>query len=202
MRILLATTNAGKIAELRRFLTDEAWEVIGLGDLTSTPPPVEETGNTFLENALLKADYYHLATGELTLADDSGLEVFALGGRPGVQSARYGGTDLDDTSRNALLLEEMRGVPEASRGAQFACLLALVGNGVRKTFSGACEGRLADAPAGSQGFGYDPIFLDVASGRTFAELSPGEKLGRSHRGEALSQLVEYLRQLRLHESGS
>ena len=203
MRILMATTNPGKIVELRGLLCAEGWEVIGLRDLASPPPPVEETGTTFVENALLKADYYCRATGELTLTDDSGLEVAALEGRPGVYSARYGGEGLTDQERNAYLLAELAGVPEAERGARFVCVLALVGEQdgqtIRKTFTGFCEGCISLTARGEGGFGYDPIFLDPSSGRSFAELSPEEKLARSHRGHALGQLRSQLAGLRLRE---
>ena len=197
VRILMATTNPGKIAELRGLLNADGWEVIGLGNLASPPPPVEETGTSFVENALLKADYYSRATGELTLTDDSGLEVAALEGRPGIYSARFGGESLTDRERNACLLGELTGVPEDDRDARFVCVLALVGEKdgetVRETFTGFCEGRISLAPRGEGGFGYDPVFLDPRSGRSFAELSPQEKLARSHRGRALVQLRAYLR---------
>jgi len=197
VRILMATTNRGKIAELRGLLRADGWEVIGLSDLASPPPPVEETGATFVENALLKADYYSRASGELTLTDDSGLEVAALNGRPGVYSARYGGEGLSDRQRNDHLLAELTGVPEGDRDARFVCVLALVGKNdgetTRETFTGFCEGRITIAARGEGGFGYDPIFLDPSSGRSFAELSPEEKLARSHRGRALEQLRAHLR---------
>lgn len=203
MRILMATTNPGKIAELRNLLCADGWEVIGLGDLASPPPPVEETGTTFAENALLKANYYGRASGELTLTDDSGLEVAALGGRPGVYSARYGGEGLTDRERNAHLLAELTGVPEDQREARFVCVLALVGERagetIRETFTGFCQGRIALATRGQGGFGYDPIFLDPSSGRSFAELSPEEKLARSHRGRAMVQLRAWLAGLRPRE---
>ncbi len=200
MRILMATTNRGKIAELRELLCADGWEVIGLGDLASPPPPVEETGTTFAENALLKADYYHGATGELTLTDDSGLEVVALEGRPGVYSARYGGEGLTDRERNAHLLAELAGVPDDQRDARFVCVLALVGeqggDAIRETFTGTCEGRIALAARGEGGFGFDPVFLDPPSGQSFAELASKEKLARSHRGRALVQLRARLSGLR------
>ena len=203
MRILMATTNPGKIAELRELLRADGWEVIGLGDLASPPPPVEETGTTFMENALLKADYYGRATGELTLTDDSGLEVVALEGRPGVYSARYGGEGLTDVERNEQLLAELAGVPEDERDARFVCVLALVGEQagevIRKTFTGTCEGRIALTSRGQGGFGYDPVFQDLPSGRSFAELSPEEKLVRSHRGQALAQLRAWLAGFRPRE---
>jgi XTP/dITP diphosphohydrolase len=194
--------------------------VIGLEDLPQVPPPVEETGTTFIANALLKADYYHSITGMLTLADDSGLEVDALDGRPGVYSARYGGEGLSDADRIALLAEEMKDAPEERRTARFVCAIALVGAAgdssenrrsardsdgalaeaavkpqIRQTFEGRCEGGIAFTPRGAGGFGYDPIFIDAELGRTFAELSPEDKSSRSHRGKALRLAVEYLKKM-------
>src|SRR5262245_10720972 len=218
--ILIATSNKGKVAEIASFLKGLDCRVIGLDDLPQVPPPVEETGTTFVENAIIKADYYHAAAGALTLADDSGLEVDALDGRPGVYSARYGGEGLSDAQQIALLLEEMKDAPEDKRTARFVCAVALVGADVetpeerrsgrpwdealvgapertqiRQIFEGRCEGRIAFAPRGAGGFGYDPIFIDAELGRTFAELSPEEKLSRSHRGKALQAAVDYLEKL-------
>ncbi|HEY7181933.1 MAG TPA: non-canonical purine NTP pyrophosphatase [Blastocatellia bacterium] len=215
--LLIATSNKGKVAEIASFLEGLDCRAIGLDDLPEVPPPVEETGTTFVENALIKADYYHAATGLLTLADDSGLEVDALDGRPGVYSARYGGESLGSARQIALLLEEMKDAPEEKRTARFVCVVALVGKTsdkrshvrrpdealvdaevgprIRRTFEGRCEGKIALAPRGAGGFGYDPIFIDAELGRTFAELSPPEKLSRSHRGKALRAAVDYLEKL-------
>src|SRR5215510_4103581 len=150
--LLIATSNKGKVIELASLLEGLNYRVIGLEDLSRVPPPVEETGTTFIDNALIKADYYHAITGLFTLADDSGLEVDALGGRPGVYSARYGGEGLSSADQISLLLEEMKGVPEEKRTARFVCSIALVGapggRSVRQTFEGRCEGRIADAPLG------------------------------------------------------
>lgn len=191
--ILLATTNPGKVSEMAALLAGLDYRLIGLADLPSPPPPVEETGSTFRENALLKAVYYHEQTGYPTLADDSGLAVDALNGSPGVLSARYGGKDLSDARRNERLLKEMRDVPVERRTARFICCLALIGEGIRETFEGACEGTIALTPRGDRGFGYDPIFVDPESGSTFAELTGEEKSRRSHRGQAMRLLREYLR---------
>jgi len=215
--LLIATTNKGKVAEIASLLEGSGRRVIGLEDLPQVPPPVEETGATFVENALIKADYYHAATGLLTLADDSGLEVDALDGRPGVYSARYGAEGLSGAQQIVLLLDEMKDAPEEKRTARFVCVVALVGDAgeasdkresvwrldgalvdspirpqIRRTFEGRCEGRIASAPRGAGGFGYDPIFIDAELGRTFAELSPEEKSSRSHRGKALRAAIEYL----------
>src|SRR5215475_5308030 len=218
--LLIATSNKGKVAEIASLLEGLDCRAIGLEDLPRIPPPVEETGTTFVENALLKADYYHAATGLLTLADDSGLEVDALESRPGVYSARYGGEGLSSAQQIALLLEEMKDAPEEKRTARFVCVVALVGAAgetsdnreslwhldgalvdspvrpqIRQTFEGRCEGRIAHAPRGAGGFGYDPIFIDAELGRTFAELSPEEKSSRSHRGKALRATIEYLKSI-------
>ena len=218
--LLIATSNKGKVAEIASLLEALDCRAIGLEDLPQVPPPVEETGTTFVENALIKADYYHAASGLLTLADDSGLEVDALDGRPGVYSARYGGEGLSGAKQIALLLEEMKDTPEEMRTARFVCAVALVGvagktsdkresvwhldgtsvdlpvrTRIRQTFEGRCEGRIALAPCGDGGFGYDPIFIDVELGRTFAELSPEEKSSRSHRGKALRAAIEYIETL-------
>src|SRR5215475_1820015 len=125
--LLIATSNKGKVAEIASLLKGLDCRAIGLDDLPQIPPPVEETGTTFVENALIKADYYHGATGFLTLADDSGLEVDSLEGRPGVYSARYGGENLSSVQQIALLLEEMKNAPEEKRTARFVCVVALVG---------------------------------------------------------------------------
>jgi XTP/dITP diphosphohydrolase len=218
--LLIATSNKGKVAEIAALLEGSGCRTIGLEDLPEVPPPVEETGTTFVENALIKADYYHASTGLLTLADDSGLEVDALDGRPGVYSARYGGEGLSGAQQIALLLEEMKDTPEEKRTARFICVVALVGAAggtsdkresdwrldgalvdspagpqIRQTFEGRCEGRISLAPRGASGFGYDPIFIDAELGRTFAELSPEEKSSRSHRGKALKEAVKYLETL-------
>ncbi|MFN0108315.1 MAG: RdgB/HAM1 family non-canonical purine NTP pyrophosphatase [Blastocatellia bacterium] len=190
--LLLATTNLGKVAELRAMVADLNCQVIGLADLPKIPAAVEETGQTFAENALLKAEYYHRLTGLTALADDSGLEVNALDGRPGVYSARYGGKELSSSEQIELLLDEMKAVPDGQRSARFVCSLALVGESLSQLFEARCEGLIARAPRGNHGFGYDPIFIDEELGRSFAELTRDEKAARSHRGQALSQAREFL----------
>src|SRR5262245_1627433 len=200
--LLIATSNKGKVAEIASLLKELEGlncRVIGLQDLPQVPPPVEETGTTFAENALIKADYYHAASGLLTLADDSGLEVGALDGRPGVYSARYGGENWSSARQIELLLEEMKDTPEEKRTAGFVCVVALAGSAagqtIRQIFEGRCEGKIAVAPQGAGGFGYDPIFIDTELGRTFAELSPEEKSSRSHRGKALRATIKYIEKL-------
>jgi XTP/dITP diphosphohydrolase len=172
--LLIATTNPGKITELKSLLRGFAYRLISLSDLPQRPPVVEETGVTFAENALLKAEYYHALSGALTIADDSGLEVDALGGRPGVYSARYGGEGLSGADQIKLLLDEMKDVPLEKRTARFVCVIALVGASEKRVFEGRCEGVISLAPRGSGGFGYDPIFIDAVFGGTFGELSDAE----------------------------
>ncbi|MGH9803139.1 MAG: RdgB/HAM1 family non-canonical purine NTP pyrophosphatase [Blastocatellia bacterium] len=190
--LLIATSNAGKVAELAFMLEGLDCRVIGLEDLPEVPPSIEETGETFADNALLKAEHYHRLTGLTALADDSGLVVDALGGRPGVYSARYGGEDLSSAEQIELLLNEMKAVPDEQRTARFECCIALVGDGLKQFFEGRCEGLIARAPTGDKGFGYDPIFVDAELGRSFAEFTREEKATRSHRGKALSQAREFL----------
>lgn len=195
--LLIATTNAGKVAEIAAMLADLPWRVIGLRDLTDVPAPPEETGQTFADNALLKARYYFFVTGKLSLADDSGLEVDALNGAPGVCSARYAGAQATDAENIAKLLKELNDAP--LRTARFRCSVAIVGNirgaMIERVFEGCCEGRIVHAPRGDQGFGYDPIFEARDPGRTFAELSREEKAAFSHRGQALRQFAEFSREL-------
>lgn len=184
-KLVLASGNAGKVAELRRILAGLEVELLdaaqaGLGD-------VDETGETFAENALLKARAGARATGLWCVADDSGLVVDALDGAPGVRSARYAGAHGDDAANLALVLERMGGV--ADRRARFACAAALVGPaGEEHTTSGTLEGTLTDAPRGTGGFGYDPIFVPVGYTVTTAELPPEEKDAISHRGQAFRAL--------------
>jgi XTP/dITP diphosphohydrolase len=191
MSLLLATTNRGKIRELRRILGDQGIDVIGLGEWASE---VEETGETFAENALLKARYYHSVSGLPTVADDSGLAVEALNGAPGIYSARYAGPDASDRERVDKLLVELKDVPEARRGAHFVCVAAIVWKGGERTFTAEVHGQLLKEVRGSGGFGYDPIFYYPPLGRSFAELSEPEKAAVSHRGLAFGQLVQWLKQ--------
>jgi len=189
-QLLIATSNAGKVREFRALLPELPFTVIGLDDLPRVPPPVAETGQTFSENAVLKAEYYHAKTGLLALADDSGLEVDALGGAPGIYSARFAGEAASDADRIQKLLQALRDTPDAARTARFVCSLALTGEissrRIREVFNGYAAGRITREPRGDGGFGYDPIFEEIDSGRTFAELSREEKSTHSHRGRALA----------------
>ncbi|MBL8208283.1 MAG: RdgB/HAM1 family non-canonical purine NTP pyrophosphatase [Blastocatellia bacterium] len=199
-KLLIATTNAGKVREISLLMGAMPYEVVGLKDLPAAPPPVEETGTTFTANAILKSEYYFAETGLLSLADDSGLEVDALDGAPGVYSARFAGEDATDADRVVKLLELLRDVPDEARTARFVCSLALTGNlnGATQTcvFEGFAEGLITHAPRGSSGFGYDPVFFDEGVGRTFAELTREEKSARSHRGKALAAAKAFLQKSR------
>lgn len=193
-RIVLATKNKGKIREMRELLAQMNIEVLSLSDF----PPVndaEENGATFAENAMLKARYYYAHTGIPCLADDSGLEVDALGGRPGVYSARYSGEDASDASNNAKVLQEMAGVEEEKRTARFRCAMALVGDGIELTTGGTCEGILLAEERGSGGFGYDPLFYVPAFDRTLAEMSSEDKNSISHRGSAVRKMVDLIAEM-------
>jgi XTP/dITP diphosphohydrolase len=184
-RLVLATKNQGKLAELRRILSGLDVELVSAGDVAL--PDVEETGETFEENALLKARSAAAASGLACVSDDSGLVVDALGGEPGVRSARYAGGHGDDEANLRLVLERMSGV--ADRRARFVCVAALAApDGREWTARGVLEGSLTAAPRGESGFGYDPIFVPLGEDRTTAEMTPGEKDAISHRGEAFRAL--------------
>ena len=183
-RVVLATLNPGKLRELARLLGDLPIELLSLADVPGATLP-EETGRTYADNALLKARAARRLTGCAALGDDSGLEVDALGGAPGLHSARFGGAGLDDAGRVALLLERLRAVPAGKRTARFRCVIALVDErGREHTVEGVAEGEIAPAPRGTSGFGYDPIFYYPPRGRTFGELTDREKEGVSHRALA------------------
>ena len=196
-KLLVATRNSGKVREFARLLSDIDFDVVGLDDL-GIDLKVEETGSTFEENALLKARVYAEASGELTLADDSGLEVKALDGEPGVKSARYGGEGLDDEGRVQLLLTNMESVRGWNRQARFVAVLALVGDqvpGGETTTEGVVDGAIIHEPVGENGFGYDPVFWLASHAKTTAQLSGEEKDEVSHRGNALRQLLPVLQNL-------
>jgi len=183
--LVLATLNPAKGRELVELLGAVPFEIRLLADIPGARLP-EETGATYAENALVKARAASTLTGALALGDDSGLEVDALGGAPGLYTARFGGPQLDDRGRLELLLERLRGVPPPRRTARFRCVIALAGPArAEKVVEGVAEGRIAEAPSGSGGFGYDPVFFYPPLGRTFAELSDTEKATVSHRGLAL-----------------
>jgi XTP/dITP diphosphohydrolase len=195
VKVLLATRNAGKLAELRRMLEGGPVEVLGLADVPAFPD-APETGATFAENALAKARDAAAATGLPAVADDSGLAVDALNGMPGVLSARWAGRHGDDEANLQLVLAQLADVPDERRGAAFVCAAALVAPGGREiVVHGEWPGRIIRAPRGTNGFGYDPIFVPDGEARTSAELTPQEKDAASHRGRALRALLPHLREL-------
>ena len=193
-KIVLASGNQGRLVELRELLGDLGIELVaqtglGVGE-------VEETGLTFIENALIKARHAAAATGLPALADDSGLIVDALGGAPGLYSARYAGSPTDDAANNAKLLHELRDVPAGQRSARFHAVIVLLRDPADPRpliAEGSWEGLIADVPRGSNGFGYNPVFLDPAHGLTAAEMEPGLKNRISHRALALAKLRDLLR---------
>lgn len=187
--LLIATSNPGKATEFARLLDGLPVALRTLAEFALSPP--EESGASFVENALLKARHAAAATGLPTLADDSGLLVDALGGAPGLQSARYGGTGLDDAARVRRLLEALAGVPRPARRARFHCALVFIERAddpAPLVATGEWHGLIAEVPYGSRGFGYDPVFFDPTRGRTAAELSAEEKDRTSHRGRAFALL--------------
>jgi XTP/dITP diphosphohydrolase len=187
MTVYCATRNPGKLREFQKAAPD-----FDVRDLPAKVPPPGESGDTFEANAIEKALAYGQHTPEYLFADDSGLEVDALGGAPGVYSARYAGEHATDADNNALLLERLRGI--GNRTARFVCLIALVRGGqVVKTFRGTVEGRIIDQPRGPEGFGYDPLFYCEAVGCTFGEATIEQKMQVSHRARALDQMFTYLR---------
>lgn len=190
MRVVVATGNRGKLVEFQQLLGGAGVELLPQSDFGVEPPA--ETGVTFAANALLKARHAARLTGLPALADDSGLEVDALGGAPGVYSARYAGADASDAANIAKLLAALAAVPPEERGARFRCVIAFVRDADDASpliVSGSWEGRILEAPRGVGGFGYDPVFLDPSSGRSAAELAPADKNARSHRGRALRALL-------------
>ena len=193
MKLLVATSNPGKLAEIREIVGAPGLELLSLTEVALPPP--DESGVTFHENAAAKATECAAQSGLWTLADDSGLCVDALGGAPGVRSARYASSDEE---RRAKLLQALAAIPEAGRGAHFLCAVALSAPDGRRVYraEGRVEGRIAQEARGERGFGYDPLFLPTETpGRTLAELPPGEKNKLSHRGRALERLRPLLERL-------
>lgn len=191
--LLLATSNRGKLLELRALLADLPVEIVSLAHALPGKPQVVEDGATFRDNALIKARAAANATMLVTLAEDAGLEVDALGGRPGVRSARFSGEHATDAQNNAALLKALEEVEDDQRTARFRCVMVLIdpwGEGAAREIvvEGSCEGVIARAPRGGGGFGYDPLFLVDGFGRTMAELSDDEKNQVSHRARAVHAL--------------
>ncbi len=192
MRIIFATGNEDKMREIREILGDLGWEIQSRKE-AGIDMDIVETGSSFEENALLKARAVAACCEDIVLADDSGLEIDALGGAPGIYSSRFAGEDASYETKIGILLDRLQGVPEEKRTARFVCAVAAIVPGhepivVRGTF----EGRIGEAPAGENGFGYDPIFVVPERGCTSAELSPEEKNAMSHRGKALRMMREKL----------
>ncbi|GAA0427726.1 RdgB/HAM1 family non-canonical purine NTP pyrophosphatase [Streptomyces luteireticuli] len=196
-RLILATRNPGKIVELRQILTDAALDIELVGtDAYPEIPDVKETGVTFAENALLKAHALARATGLPAVADDSGLCVDVLGGAPGIFSARWSGRHGDDRANLELLLDQLSDIADEHRGAHFFCAAALaLPDGTERVVEGRLRGTLRRAPAGTGGFGYDPVLQPLGEERTCAELTAEEKNAISHRGEAFRGLVPVVREL-------
>lgn len=191
-QIVVASRNTGKVAEIERLLSPH-FQVFSLVDFPDAPADVAETGVTFEENAIIKATAYGQVTGILTVADDSGLEVTALDGRPGVYSKRYG---YDDQHRNQKLLSEL--ADHTDRSARFVCVVSLYSSQSTEvtTFTGICFGTIAHSEQGVHGFGYDPIFIPTgADGRTFSQMTQFEKNALSHRAKAFNKLTNYLRSI-------
>ena len=195
IELLVATTNQCKFNEVQAFLSKLPLRIIALKSLAN-PPAVEEDGATFEENAIKKARTLARHSGLMTLADDSGIEVDALGGRPGIYSARYCGVEGDDDGNNEKLLRELQNVPDEKRTARYVCALALcapLANRMREWLvRETCEGRIAFSVIGSNGFGYDPLFFFPPFEKTFGEIDRESKATVSHRGKALKKLAEML----------
>jgi XTP/dITP diphosphohydrolase len=194
--LLIATRNQGKVREIESILDGSGWSFSSLQSFPGVDTP-EESGATYADNAILKARFYALATGMCALADDSGLEVEALGGAPGVYSARYAGENASDADRRALLLSELAKIPNVNRRARFVSAVAISDErgSVLNVSEGICEGTIILSPRGDGGFGYDPLFVPDAYTQTFAELSEDIKNHISHRARALMNTRDFLSQL-------
>lgn len=190
--LILATKNRGKIAEIKEHLAGLDLNIRSLLDLRD-PVEIDETGDSYSQNALLKATAAHRATGAIALADDSGLEIDALDGAPGVQSARYGGAHLTDSERNALILDILKDAPLQKRGARFVCVAIIIDEeGRQAEFTGILEGYIGQESLGTEGFGYDPIFHLPGSDKSLAQLGLAVKNRISHRAQAMRKARSYL----------
>ncbi|MBX7173489.1 MAG: XTP/dITP diphosphatase [Pyrinomonadaceae bacterium] len=191
--LLIATKNAGKVKEFRQLLSDFPVVLHSADEFEEIPEP-EETGETFADNAILKARYYAEKTGLISLADDSGLAVDALNGAPGVFSARYAGANATNAERIAKLLKELSEMPIENRSARFICSMAISEKDgkILHLVEGICEGKIAFQPTGTNGFGYDPIFIPKEFSQSFGELSDEIKHKISHRGQAIAKIIKFL----------
>ncbi|HEY4601145.1 MAG TPA: XTP/dITP diphosphatase [Cerasibacillus sp.] len=195
-KIIIATKNKGKAEEFKTFFAKYDIEAISLLDLPDDMPDIEETGVTFQENAILKAETMANYLGEMVLADDSGLEIDGLDGKPGVYSARYAGEPTDDEKNIEKVLQDLATVPENQRTARFVCVLAVAAPDKETiTRTGYCNGKITENKRGSNGFGYDPIFIPENQHLTMAQLSNEEKNSISHRRKAMNQLEDWLKQI-------
>lgn len=194
--ILVATGNRGKLREIRQICADLPLTFSSLAEYWNPVPDIPETGDTFLQNARLKAQWVVQRKGIWTLADDSGLEVDALDGKPGVRSARFAGENATDHQNCDLLLKKLEHVDPSHRTARFKCVMVLLGPGDREFIAvGTCKGRIGFSPQGDKGFGYDPLFIPEGEEKTFAQLSSEAKHEISHRGKALSVLAREMHEL-------
>lgn len=188
-KLLVATRNKGKLKELEELLSPLGIEVLSLADVPPIPE-IEEDGDSFTANAIKKAQETSRLTGYVCLADDSGLVVDALGGQPGIYSARFAGENASDEENNDKLLKLMKDIEERDRTARFVCVIAVADtNGKTATVEGICEGRIGFTPQGENGFGYDPLFIPEGFDKSFAQLSSKEKQNISHRGQALRKAI-------------
>ena len=192
-KVLLATRNRGKVREIRKVLKGLGIRIQSLHDLPGAPE-INEDGNSFSENALKKARFYAALSGMLTISDDSGVEVDALKGQPGIYSARYAGEGASDQDNIQKLLKEMEGIPTSKRGARFKCSIAIVSpDGTEAVAEGSCKGKIGFREVGKRGFGYDPLFILPQYGKTMAQFTLEEKNRISHRGKALRKLRRIIR---------
>jgi len=192
-KFLVATKNKGKLKEIEEILAGLPFEVVSM-EQAGIDKDIEEYGTTFEENAMIKAKELHRLTGEMVMADDSGLEVDYLNGAPGIYSARFAGEGATDEDKNKKLLELLEGVPFEKRSARFVCVIAVVfPDGRSFTVKGTCDGYIGFEPQGTNGFGYDPLFFLPEYNMTTAQLDPDEKNKISHRGKALKAMVEKLK---------
>ncbi len=191
LELLIATHNRGKVREIEDALKELPLKPRYLHEFPHVPS-IEESGSSYAQNASIKAKFYSDETGLCSLADDSGLEVEALGGAPGLKSARFAGAGATDEERTRLLLLELNKTNDRNRRARFVCVVAIVIGGSTNILTGTCKGKIADAPRGTNGFGFDPIFIPDGLESTFAELPTDVKSSMSHRGKALASAREYL----------
>jgi XTP/dITP diphosphohydrolase len=195
MKILIATGNRNKVKEIQQIIDEVMpgrFELVIAADVTDMNIEVEETGETLEENAQLKADVFNKLTGEASIADDTGLEIDFLGGRPGVRSARFAGEDKNDFDNRQKVLSLMAGLPDKERIARFRTVICFTDGMTEKYFAGICPGRISINERGSNGFGYDPIFIPEGYEKTFAEMEIEEKNSISHRRKAIDELVRFL----------